>query len=190
MKSFTLPLKYTIAYPPGEDTYLLIKIIELDKGNSFLDVGTGSGVIAIHAYKNGATMVTATDMSRAVLAEAKKNGEASSSKIDFVNTDLYTGICHKYNVIAFNPPYLPYDGWNEKNGYDQYAIGGKRGCETIERFLLCLQNDKLYDRAYFIYSSLSELDIEKFKNIEVEILDSLSFDWETIYAAMATRRFH
>ena len=59
-------------YEPAEDSHLLLEAIQVERGMRVLEVGTGSGFIALHCAKAGA-VVTATDISPLAIQNAKDN---------------------------------------------------------------------------------------------------------------------
>lgn len=70
-----------------------------------LDVGTGSGFLALHMALKGE--VVATDVSPFAVRTAKRNAEVNGLKVDIVQCDLFEGLRGVFDIIAFNPPYLP-----------------------------------------------------------------------------------
>lgn len=74
-----------------------------------LDIGTGSGAIAISLKKEVDSNVTATDISKAALEVAKENAISNNVDIEFINTDIYKDINKKFDVVISNPPYISYD---------------------------------------------------------------------------------
>ncbi|MEM3851944.1 MAG: methyltransferase [Methanomassiliicoccales archaeon] len=115
-------------YFPAEDSMLLIDAIEPGKG-SFLDVGTGSGIAGIIASRRGYSVVS-TDISSSALRCAALNAVANNVEIRTVRCDLLSGLRGDFDVIAFNPPYLPSTGAS-----DYRFEGGKEGWELSARFL-------------------------------------------------------
>lgn len=78
---------------------------------SLLDIGTGSGCIAIAAYVHGAAAwADAVDVSAAALAVAAKNVARfeATAGVRLIESDLFTGIAdRRYDIIVANPPYVP-----------------------------------------------------------------------------------
>lgn len=74
-----------------------------------LDIGTGSGAIAISIKKEINGEVYATDISKEALEVAKENAKRNKVDILFTETNLYDGIKEKFDVVVSNPPYIRYD---------------------------------------------------------------------------------
>ena len=74
-----------------------------------LDIGTGSGAIAISIKKDIDSIVYATDISKEALEVAKENAKRNNVDINFVNTNIYDNINEKFDVVISNPPYIRYD---------------------------------------------------------------------------------
>jgi release factor glutamine methyltransferase len=116
-------------YSPEADTLLLLDAAraEAKPGDRVLEVGTGSGMIAAEIAR--ITCVVATDINpHAVLCTAKAG-------IEVVRTDLATGIRGPFDLVVFNPPYLPTQPEERVDDWLEYALdGGKSGRAVIERF--------------------------------------------------------
>ena len=80
-----------------------------NKKIDILDMGTGSGCIAISLKKVIDSNVTAIDISKEALVIAKENAIANNTDITFLNKDMTTYKEKKYDVIISNPPYITYD---------------------------------------------------------------------------------
>ena len=96
---------------PRPETEILadnaVKIIE--EGDKVLDMCTGSGCIAISIAKHCAAkhvQVTAADVSDAAIMLAKENAELNGVDINFVQSDLFSKIHGRFNLIVCNPPYI------------------------------------------------------------------------------------
>ncbi len=97
---------------PRPETELLVEtILKFNfKNASLLDIGTGSGNIAITLKKfNSSLNVTAIDISLPALQIAKYNAEKiiPNLPITFIHSDLFDNINAKYDIIVSNPPYIP-----------------------------------------------------------------------------------
>ena len=86
-----------------------IKEIFKDKQIDVLDLGTGSGCIAITLKKETNSNVDALDISKEALVMAKQNAEDNKVNINFINEDMTNYKEKKYDVIISNPPYIKYD---------------------------------------------------------------------------------
>ena len=104
-----------------------------------LDLCTGSGCISISLAKEIDSNVDATDISKDALEVAKNNSKLNNTSINFINTDLYTGINKKYDVIISNPPYISKDeeimDIVYKNEPNIALFADNNGLEFYERIL-------------------------------------------------------
>ena len=100
-----------IPRPETEELAMLVVGVA-EEGQSVLDLCTGSGAIAISVYKelekyNRKVKMTATDVSADALALAKENAEANDADILFIQSDLFSRIRGRFDIIVSNPPYIP-----------------------------------------------------------------------------------
>ena len=72
-----------------------------------LDIGTGSGCIAIGISKLTGAKVDGIDISNEALKIAKKNAKYHNADCNFFYSDLFSKITKKYDMIVSNPPYIP-----------------------------------------------------------------------------------
>ena len=80
-----------------------------NKTIDIIDLGTGSGCIAITLKKELPCNVTAIDISNKALKVAKANAKKNNCAITFIETDMAKYREKKYDVIISNPPYIAYD---------------------------------------------------------------------------------
>lgn len=88
---------------------LALEVIPLDESWSILDLGTGSGAIALAiAKERPACFLTATDKSDAALAIARRNAEKNNiTNISFHQSDWFTTLKNlTFDMIVTNPPYI------------------------------------------------------------------------------------
>lgn len=86
-----------------------IKKIFNNQKIDILDLGTGSGCIAITLKKEINSDVDALDISKEALEVARENANTNNTTINFINKDMTTYKEKKYDVIISNPPYIRYD---------------------------------------------------------------------------------
>jgi release factor glutamine methyltransferase len=117
-------------YIPAEDTHLLCSAAqrEVRPTDHVLEVGTGSGIIAAGLSKVAASVV-ATDINPFAVAHARAQG------IDVIRTDLFAGLTGHFDLVVFNPPYLPTNADERIDDWLEYALdGGESGRVVIGRF--------------------------------------------------------
>ena len=92
---------------PRPETEELVEWVLQEHFNSALDIGTGSGCIAITLAKNTNAKITAIDVSEDALQVAKENARINEVEINFLQQDiLETTSLPKVDVIVSNPPYV------------------------------------------------------------------------------------
>lgn len=100
-----------VLIPRPETEELVYRIAEVAKrGARILDVGTGSGAIAIALAKMVEDAeVVAIDISSEALAIARRNAERLGVDVHFVEADALGDLSHlgKFDIIVSNPPYIP-----------------------------------------------------------------------------------
>jgi len=145
-------------YEPREDSFLIADNLNTKKGEKVLEIGTGSGILAILAAKMG-SRVTAVDINEDAIECAAKNAEKNDVwGIKFLHGNLFEPVKgQKFDLIIFNPPYLP-----KEEKYTEKKIDlSYNSSETLERFL---KEYKKYlnknGRALIINSSISGVKVE------------------------------
>ena len=102
-----------VLIPRFETEYLVEKTInyakKLKEPLDILDIGTGSGAIAITLAKHLNSKVIATDISEKALEIAQKNAKRNNTKINFKQSDILKNVKGKFDIIISNPPYISKD---------------------------------------------------------------------------------
>ena len=117
-------------YSPAEDTFLLAAaaLDEVRPADRVIEIGTGSGYVAAQVLPVAVSVVT-TEINPHAAAAAHARG------IDVVRTDLVRGICGKFDLVLFNPPYLPTHCDERIDDWLEYALdGGPTGRSVVARF--------------------------------------------------------
>jgi len=127
-----------LVYEPAEDSFLLADaaLKEAKPGMRILEIGTGSGFVSVFLLaKVKGVAVVATEINPHAALCAKRN------RVQVIRTDLFKGIKleipeTRFDLILFNPPYLPTCKEEKVQGWLNYAFdGGISGRETLNRFL-------------------------------------------------------
>ena len=129
---------------PRPETEHLIEssLTRLRPGDKVLDVGTGSGAIAISIALETSAQVYATDISTAALRIASENARKLDAPVTFIAADLISCFADAtFDVVASNPPYVPKTDHpalqREVRDYEPEValFGGPSGLEIYERLI-------------------------------------------------------
>jgi release factor glutamine methyltransferase len=146
-------------YRPGEDTLLLARAVhaEVKRGERFLEVGCGAGFVSLVAANAGA-QVTCTDANRQAILLTRSNAWENKLPVEAVETDLLAGLVGPFDVVAFNPPYLPTAPEDYVPGPLNLAFdGGPDGNAVVLRFADQLSGLRPLPRCVLVvHSSLSD----------------------------------
>ncbi|WP_242085161.1 methyltransferase [Aestuariivivens sediminis] len=94
---FTFSTKLLLNYMEGLDL----------KGKRFLELGCGSGIIALNASKKGA-FVTASDINKNAISQLQQSAVSNQLELKTIISDLFNAITEPhYDYIFINPPYYP-----------------------------------------------------------------------------------
>ena len=182
-KKLKFSLNKNVLIPRPETEELCNWVISsTNKNNRILDIGTGSGFIAIILKKFiNDCKVEAWDISKEALKVAKKNAKTNNVKIDFKQVDILENniSSSRFDVIVSNPPYVDYCEKNQINSrvkdyephdaifvdHDDNMIFYKKIIEKSERLLN--QNGILYFESHSSRINILEnmLKINNFKRI-------------------------
>jgi release factor glutamine methyltransferase len=172
-------------YSPGDDSILLIESLDIDHGEKVLEIGCGSGVVAIHCAKNGAE-VTAVDINQSAVDLTRKNAAANGAYMDIRLSDLYEDIDSYYDTIVFNLPYLPV---NDDGELAKAWSGGDSGMGPLPKLLNDVK-DRLLPRGRFVIVVSSLMDQARLKKVlsayDVKVLGEKKLFFETLKVLQIT----
>ena len=124
-------------YNPAEDSYLLADNLEISEGQSVLEIGTGSGIVAMYASRL-TDKITVTDINFDACELARRNFRDNGIEgIEILFGNLFEPVKErKFDVILFNTPYLPTEDDDVIDDTINYAFdGGVNGRKVIDLFL-------------------------------------------------------
>ncbi|MBQ6817666.1 MAG: peptide chain release factor N(5)-glutamine methyltransferase [Bacilli bacterium] len=161
-----------------------IEIIRAKNYSNVLDIGTGSGAIALSIALNNPTIkIVASDISVYALDIAKENAlNLNVTNVEFIVSDMFKSITGKFDLIISNPPYIGYDEIDEieeivyknephlalftsDNGVYYY----KEIIRNLDKFL----NDNgtiIFEIGYKQGNVIKEYALSLYPNLEVEII--------------------
>ena len=134
------------ALVPRPETEQLVELLKSrieNRESRILDVGTGSGVIALSlAAKFPEAKITASDVSEDALDLARENAErvGLTSRVEFVRSDLLTDVSGAYDLIVANLPYVAAGDratLSREVGHDPKIalFGGENGDEILRKLI-------------------------------------------------------
>ncbi|MEN9625822.1 MAG: hypothetical protein RL557_150 [archaeon] len=146
-------------YQPSDDSYLLQEVLKKylkkikNKKIDILDMGSGSGILMQTCKENNFKNITAVDINKEAVTHLQKQ------KIKAIHSDLFSNSKlknKKFDLIIFNPPYLPEDKREPQDSKLQ-TTAGKKGYEIIIKFL---EQAKIHlqkkGKILLLFSSLSK----------------------------------
>jgi release factor glutamine methyltransferase len=146
-------------YEPAEDTFLFAENLELNRKDDVLEIGTGTGLIAICASQNSRKVI-ATDINNAAIKCALKNVITHRAyNVELREGNLFEPVAEeKFDLVLFNTPYLPTSEEEKLEGQINNAFdGGLDGRETIDAFLDGVKDVlKKEGRIQMVQSSLAD----------------------------------
>jgi release factor glutamine methyltransferase len=121
-------------YKPCDDSYLLAENLEVKDDDNVLDMGTGCGIQGLIASSK-ARKVVSSDISKKALVCSAHNAWCNRAvNIQFIESNLFNNIEGLFDLISFNPPYLPTSKKDEDFEDRQIWNGGKDGLQVISAF--------------------------------------------------------
>ncbi len=178
-------------YAPAEDTHLVLEGLTVRRGARALEVGTGRGDIALELARRGAR-VEATDVNPAAVAVASARAQAEGLPVTFSVGDLFAPCEGSFDLVVFNPPYLPTGPRDRVEGPLNAAFdGGPDGLGVTRRFLAALPAHLARGgRALTVVSSLSPWAAFLAavpRGFEARVLSTVRFDFEELRLVEVSR---
>jgi release factor glutamine methyltransferase len=163
---------------PRPETEILVEAaIKYAKNKKILDLGTGSGCIAVSIAKELSGIdLTAVDISKDALAIAKENAKLNGVKVRFLRSNFFKGLSEKYDIIVSNPPYIPCAEIKSLQPELKYepliALDG--GCDGLASYRKIIQEAPDYLKADGML--IMEMGFNQRKPIEGIVSEAKSFN--------------
>ena len=171
-------------YPPSEDSFLLSdsikkilpELLRKKPDLKFLEIGSGSGIQLEAAFESGVKKknIIGSDINEEAVNHCKSLG------FRCLNSDMFSKIKGKFDLIVFNPPYLP----EEKYDKEIDTSSGKKGDKAAISFLRNFKNHlEKNGKALLLLSSLTSMNrIDKeLKKFNIEKIAAKKLFFEEIY---------
>lgn len=194
MHGFEMELDQEV-YQPAEDTALMLQaldLVDVGAGDRACDLGTGTGILGLALARRGARVVSVDLNPRAArLARANAARNGLAGRVNVVRASLLAPLRGPFDLVVFNPPYLPVEG--ELAGELARAWeGGRGGIAWAPLFLAGLHRCLApAGRALVVVSSLGArrgfLELALSRGYLGEPVASAKLPWETL-EAMRLRR--
>lgn len=180
----------TAVYQPAEDSALLadaaVESVTVD--DLVLDVGTGSGFVGATLREETGARVVGSDLNPIACRRAASRG------IETVRADLVSPFRNGvFDVVTFNPPYLPADDRIDDQDWMEVALaGGETGRAVVEPFLDDVGRVLTPDGVvYLLVSSLTGIDavVERAgkRGFSSVVVSETSFPFETLVVLKLVR---
>ena len=187
---YILNVNKNVLIPRRETEELVEEVIKRSQvftKPTIIDIGTGSGAIAISLSKELNMHIYASDISQKALEVAKENAKSNNANITFLEGDMlkpYIENNIKVDIIVSNPPYIKEDEEIEdivKNNEPNIALYAKNnGLEFYESILKNAKkvlNDKFliaFEIGYMQAEDIKNIAFKYLGNVKVEIKQDLS----------------
>lgn len=175
-------------YSPREDSYLMKDALEKTikdrrekRKVKLLEIGCGSGVLLNSAHESGIKKenIFSVDINQTAVEKCKNLGFNSKK------SDLFEKVKGKFDIIIFNPPYLPEDKKEPKSSRIS-TTGGNKGSELINRFLK-ESKDYLKENGKILLLNSSLTKGINWQDYKKEIIDSKKLFMEELYVWKLSR---
>ena len=150
-----------IPRPESEAFIDLCKSLKFSKTQSLLDIGTGSGILAL-TIKNEfpSWSVTGVDISEKALRVAKKNSEQLGIDIKLIKSDLLKNISGNFSILFANLPYVPKDLVTSQEISAEPRIALFSGKDGLDLYKRLFADNKIYSGTMLFVESLIDQQAE------------------------------
>ncbi|MBN1327340.1 MAG: methyltransferase domain-containing protein [Candidatus Cloacimonetes bacterium] len=158
---------------------LVFKILEDNQQDQtkMLDIGTGSGIIALmSAHYRPQWMITGIDIQTDLINLARANAITLKKQINFVTGDLrdHDLIPEKFDIVSCNPPYYPVDSGRISPKPQRAIARHEITCSLPEVIEAVARYLKPEGRAYLLYPASRLPEIEKTaKKVDLKIAEKI-----------------
>tara|TARA_B100002051_G_C16713905_1_gene628236 strand:+ start:271 stop:927 length:657 start_codon:yes stop_codon:yes gene_type:complete len=141
--------------------------------NTHLDMGCGQIAILgqFHKKINPKAEILSADIYRDFLLNAKINSSFNNLEIKFSETNMFSNIDKKFDLITFNPPYVPISYKSKESKYEKISYSGEEGTIAIEDFLK--EAHKFLTKNGIIFLGVNQFYVP-FKNLN-HIIESFGY---------------
>ena len=198
-KEYSLDIPARV-YLPSDDTDLLLEVIEekITKENKnynkAIEIGSGNAFLSLALYQNVKELYS-TDINPIVidyLLNVKERYNLEKMKVVYSNLFDSIDETEKFDLVIFNPPYVPTEELSEDedldeiNGYDLAVNGGIEGREIIDKFIEQLPSHlSEKGECYLLISSLNNpieiIENLKQRKLNAEIIGSKKLFFEELF---------
>ena len=166
-----------VLIPRPETEHVIEAALKLDPRN-IVDIGTGSGAIAITLALESGARVVGTDVSLPALQVAAENGRRLGAAVQWMSCDLASALHSRFDLVVSNPPYVPARDkttlQREVRDYEpEVALyGGDDGLEIYRRLvpeaarLLAPGGWLVMEIGYALGAAVSDM-LDAWKNVEI-----------------------
>lgn len=151
---------------------------------NILDIGTGSGCISITLKKELDCNVVGVDISNEALEVARENAISNDVDVAFINSDVFSNVNNRFDVIISNPPYISYDEEIEdvvKNNEPHLALyASDNGLYFYDKILK--DCSKYLNDKFLIAFEIGYKQGDDVKNLAYKYLDNIMVSIEKDYS--------
>jgi release factor glutamine methyltransferase len=160
-KKFFINRDVLIPRPESEDFIVLAKSLNLTKKQSLLDIGTGSGVLALTIKNEFPSWdVTGSDISKKALEVARINQSLLNINVKFIESDLLSALDDNFSIIFANLPYVPQNLITSDEIKSEPRIALFSGHDGLDLYRRLFSEKKIHTETILFIESLTNQQSE------------------------------